>query len=338
MLKITPLLNTSASPIFTHQRIEMDLFVDEKASSLKFLKLLLKNLRLILIFSALGLAVGITVTFFIPKKYLSYAVIFPPNSNLGLNVLEDPRFGNSLDADQLMQLLESQQLKDTIIELYNLETYYNIDKSNPSWKRELEMKFDRDIGFSKTRYYSVVITAKTKDPKLSAQIVNSIVEIVDEFRLNIVRQNQMAAFNYAEEQYLGQKLLVDEMRKTIYGKKSTKDPNNILYNHLLESTKTNHYQTNPFVDSEEMEDLVQAYSFELSKLNDLKIDYHKAQRLMKKPLSKVFVVSRAQPSYKKISPSLRINAMIGFFSSLLFIILFVVIKDRIGEVAKMLRN
>jgi uncharacterized protein involved in exopolysaccharide biosynthesis len=316
----------------------MDLFVDEKASSLKFLKLLLKNFWLILIFSTIGLGVGITVTFFIPKKYLSYSVIFPPNSNLGLNVLEDPRFGNSLDADQLMQLLDSRQLKDTIIQLYDLETYYGVNKSNPSWKRELEKDFDEDISFSKTRYYSVVITAKTKKPELSAQIVNSIVEIIDEFRLNIVRQNQMAAFKYAEEQYLSQKLLVDELRKNIYNKKSTQNPHHILYNHLLEATKINHYETQPFVDSEEMEDLVQSYSFELGKLNDLKIDYHKAQRLMKKPLSKVFVVSRAQPSYKKISPSLRVNALIGFFSSLLFIILFVVIRDRIGEVAKMLRN
>jgi uncharacterized protein involved in exopolysaccharide biosynthesis len=316
----------------------MDLFVDEKASSLKFLKLLLKNIRLILIFSIIGLAVGITVTFFIPKKYLSYAVIFPPNSNLGLNVLEDPRFGNSLDADQLMQLLESQQLKDTIIKMYDLETYYDIDKSNPSWKRELEKKFDNDVSFSKTRYYSVVITAKTKKPELSARIVNSIVEIVDVFRLNIVRKNQETAFKYAEEQYLSQKLLVDELRKTIYSKKSTGDPNNILYNHMVEVSKLNHYQTEPFVDSEEMEDLIITYSFELTKLNDLKIDFHKAQRLMKKPLSKVFVVSRAEPSFKKISPSLRTNAIIGFFSSLLFIILFVVLRDRMGEVAKMLKK
>lgn len=316
----------------------MDLFVDEKASSLKILRLLVKNIWLILIFSILGLGIGIGVTFFIPKKYQSYAVIFPPNSNSGLNVLEDPRFGNSLDADQLMQLLESQQLKDTIIQMYNLEAYYEVDKSNLSWKRELEKNFDKDISFNKTRYYSVVISARMKKPELAADIVNSIVQVVDEFRLNIVRQNQETAFEYAEELYLKQVILVDSLKKLIYSKKSTGDPDNILYNHMLQNFKANYYNPTPFVTSEELEILTESYIFEQLKLNDLKIDYHKAQRLIKKPLSRVFVVNKAVPGFKKVSPSLRINAMIGFFSSLVFIILFVIAKDRVVAVFKSLKE
>ncbi len=316
----------------------MDLFADERASSIKLLKLLFKNILLITIFTIVCLAIGIGITFCLPKKYYAYSVIFPPNSNLGLNILEDPRFGNSLDADQLMQLLESQQISDTIIQMYNLENYYEIDRSEKSWKQKLERKFDQDVSFTKTRYYSVVVSAKMKSAELSANVVNSIVELVDVLRIKIIRNNQLSAFKYAEEQYLSQEILVDSLKKVIYNKKEASDPNNILYNHLLEITKTQYYDPTPFVSDLEMENLVENYVFEREKLTNLKGDYHKAKRLIEKPFSKVFVVNKAIPNYKRISPSFVFNAVVAFMSSFIFIILFVIVRDRFSNLIKSLKS
>lgn len=316
----------------------MDLFTNERASSIKVIKLLFKNIWLIIVFTCIGGAISFGLTFFQPKKYYSYAVIFPSNSNSGLNVLEDPRFGNNLDADQLMQLLESQQLKDTIIQMYNLEVYYETDKSERSWKQKLEQKFFRDINFSKTRYYSVVISAKMKDPDLCANVVNSIVEVVDILRLRILRQSQLSSFWYAEEQYLRQQQLIDSLKKVIYSKKEILSPKNILYNHMLENTKSDFYNTSPFVDNPEMESLVEDYYFEIKKLIDLKADYHKAKRLIKKPFSKVFLVNKAEPSYKKYSPSFLVNMLIGFGSSFFFIILFVIVRNGFSSFMKAMKE
>jgi capsular polysaccharide biosynthesis protein len=316
----------------------MDLFVDERASSLRLLKVLFKNIILIAVFSIVGLAVGIGVTFFIPKKYHSFAIIFPPNSNLGLDVLEDPRFGNNMDADQLMQLLDSKQIKDTIVQLYNLEEYYDIDKSEKSWQQQLDKKYFKDINFSKTRYYSIVVTANMRDPELSANIVNSIVEMVDYFRAKIMRQNQLAVFEYAKEQYIKQQMVVDSLKKLIYTKKQTSNPENILYNHLLENAKSDFLSPTRFVDSEEMENLIQTYSFELIALNDLKGDYHKALRLIQKPFSKVFVLNKGVPNYKKTSPSFVLNGLAGLSSSFIFIIIFVIVRDKWSTVIKMLKE
>jgi capsular polysaccharide biosynthesis protein len=316
----------------------MDLFVEEKASSLRLVKVLLKNLLLIVIFSILGLAVGIGVTFFIPKKYHSFAIIFPPNSNLGLDVLEDPRFGNNMDADQLMQLLDSKQIKDSIVQLYQLEEYYEIDRSEKSWQQQLDKKYFKDITFSKTRYYSIVVTANMRDPELSANIVNSILELVDYFRAKIMRQNQLAVFEYAKDQYIKQQHIVDSLKKLIYTKKQTTNPENILYNHLIENSKSDFLSSNRFVDSEEMENLMQSYSFELITLNDLKGDYHKALRLIQKPFSRVFVLNKGVPNYKKTSPSFIINGLVGLSSSFIFILIFVVARDKWSTLVKMLKE
>jgi capsular polysaccharide biosynthesis protein len=316
----------------------MDLFVDEKTSSLRVFKLLYKHFLMIVIFSFIGAVVALTVTFFIPKKYLSYAVVFPPNSNLGLNVLEDPRFGNSLDADQLMQVLESKQIKDTIIQMYSLEDYYDIDRSDKIWRQKLDKLFYRDVTFSKTRYYSIVISAEMKDPELAANIVNSIIEMVDVYREKIMRQNQQVVYNYAKNQYQKQVILVDSLKKNIYTRKGNLNSQNLLYNHLLENTKNDFYSSSAFVDSPEMENLVQSYNYEYLVLVELKGDFDKAERLIQKPFSKVFVVNKGVPNYKKNSPSFLTNILIGFFSSFFFIVLFIIARDRWANIIKELKQ
>lgn len=316
----------------------MNLFADEKASTLKLLKLLFKNRWLIIIFTLIGVVTSVVVTYFIPKKYTSFAIVFPANSNLGLSLLEDPRFGNSLDADQLMQLLESNQLLDTIVKKYNLKEYYDIDETSQASSKNLQDKFYRDVTFSKTRYYSVVITATFKDPELAANIVNSIVEIVDDIRIKIIRENQSLSYNYAKDQYEDQQELVDALKKVIYSKKDTSSSSGVLYNHLVELTKTSSESGNRYVETPEMEDLVEKYVYESEKLKNLKGDYDKAKRLIEKPLSKVFVVTKAVPIYKKVSPSYLINSLIGFSVSMFFIVLILIVRDRLGYVINALKS
>jgi hypothetical protein len=222
--------------------------------------------------------------------------------------------------------------------MYDLEKYYEIDKSERSWKQKLDKKYFKDISFTKTRYYSVVITARMKDPELCAKVVNSIIEMVDLLRIQIIRNNQLAAFNYSRDQYNSQVLLVDSLKRIIYSKKELNNSNNLLYNHLLDNSKLNYTNPQPFVNSLEMENLMDSYLFEQTKLTNLKGDYDKAQRLIEKPLSKVFVVNKAVPNYKKISPSFLLNASIGFFSSFLFIILFVLMREQYKGIAKLLKE
>jgi len=316
----------------------MNLFAEEKASTLKLLKLLFKHKWLIFIFTLVGLITSITITYFIPKKYTSFAIVFPANSNLGLSLLEDPRFGNSLDADQLMQLLESNQLLDTIVKKYNLKEYYNIDESSISSSKNLQDKFYNDVTFSKTRYYSVVITATFKDPELAANVVNSVVEIVDDIRIKIIRKNQSLSYNYAKDQYEYQQEVVDGLKEIIYSEKDTSSSDGILYNHLVELTKTSGVTGSNYVKTAHMEDMVEKYVYEKDKLKNLKGDYDKAKRLIQKPLSKVFVVTRAVPVYKKVSPSYLINSLIGLTTSLFFIILLVIVRDRLGYIINALKS
>jgi hypothetical protein len=237
-----------------------------------------------------------------------------------------------------MQLLESEALRDSIIQLYKLDEYYGVDKSQKTWKQQLEKKYLRDITCRKTRYYSIVIMAKTHDPELSARIVNSIIEVVDVLRGKILRQNQMIAYQYAQEQYMQQKHLVDSLEREIYRLKDPRLPQNLLYNHDLAARHTFGPAPTDYVNSPELERLVDDYEFNVAVLRSLKGDFDKAGRLIQKPLSKVYVVSYAKPNYKRASPSYTLNPAIGLFSSFIFIILLLIVIDRIGSLLPAIRS
>lgn len=297
----------------------MELFESEKKEASLFLKFILKRKWIISIFSLSGLVLGIIITFFIPPKYESFGIIFPPNANSGLNVMEDPRFGYGTDADQTMQLLESRPMMDTIVNMYNLVQHFNIDKSDRAWHQKLEKIYHKNVSITKTRFFSLVIKVKTKDPQLSADIVNSMISLVDEMRTQLLRTNQQRVFDYYKSLYENQQKKVDSLKTLIYSINNPVQPNEFLYNHTESKSKLISNNNSPIVDSKEMENLILKYDFEFQTLNQLKRDYESAVLLIQKPLSKVYVVNKGLPNFKKASPSFLINGIIGFFLGMLFI-------------------
>lgn len=316
----------------------MSLFESEKVDSLHFLRFLLRRKWIILAVTLAGAVAAVVISLFIPAKYASYGIIFPPNANSGIDVLEDPRFGYGTDADQLMQLLESKPMMDTIITMYRLDEYYEVDKSEKSWYQQLVKKYLRDITYTKTRYFSIVINVRTKDPEMSADIVNSIIEQVDFMRSKLLRTNQKIMFEYAEQIYTTQKTKVDSLKNKIYALKKPDSSGDLLYNHVDIHKKEIVGYRDTYVDTKEMEDLVNEYDYESEVLKNAKTDYDMASRLIEKPLSKVYVVSKGSPNYKKVSPVIRINALIGLTSSFIFIILILYLLEKWDELESQLKS
>lgn len=196
-----------------------ELLSNEKLDSGKFLKMLYSNRKLLIIAGVLAFAASITATKFIAPKYYSVGVIFPTNSNSARMTLENPQFGYDLDADRLMQILESEIVMDSIINMYNLIEYYELDTTKLEWEYYLDKQFVEDVTFFRSRYMSVVINAQTKDPKLSANIVNSIIDMVDGLRENIFKENTLQALNSIKDEYLAKDVEVNMLADSVFALK-----------------------------------------------------------------------------------------------------------------------
>ena len=139
-----------------------NMFSDESRDSAEFLKFLVKNGRTILIALICSVIFTIICTFLIPKEYVSSATVFPTNVNTLELTIDNPQFGYDIEADRLIQLLSSKEVKDSIVRIFDLISYYDLDTTNKTWGDDLKKKYYSDIQFSRTPSMSVIISAQTK--------------------------------------------------------------------------------------------------------------------------------------------------------------------------------
>lgn len=273
------------------------------------------NRKLLVVAILIGGISGIIVTFFIPKKYLSTAIVYPYNSHTSSEIIVNPQFGYEIETEQLLQLLESKTMRDRTVVKFDLMNYYNLDKNDPQANDLLIKKYISDVQCLRSKYLAIVINVTTTNSKLSANIANFQVTEIDKYRQSIFEENRRREFTQVENQYLENEKQLAELRDSIYTIKSVKTE--LLYN-FIESLNNENYNSADFVDDPRLELIVDRYLF-LYRLNiELRNNYLRLKQAISNPLPSVYLIDKAVPSYRKASPSFVINGVLG---SLLFFLL-----------------
>ena len=296
--------------------------MEEKHSALKFF---FNHRKLFLIALLIGGMLGVGVTFFIPKKYMSTAIIYPANAHTRHDIVANPQFGYEIETEQLMQLLESKSMRDRTIAEFKLYDYYKLDTSKTSWESTISLKYIEDVSFFRSKYLSVVINVKTEDPELSARIANFQVSEIDKYRNDIFQKNRQTEFEHIEREFLASKDHLEKLKDSIYEIKGGK--HELLYNFIQ---KLDNQNTRPeeFVDDPRLESLIEAYVFELSNFENLEEVYEQSKQGLSLPLPSVYSIDEASPSYKKVSPSFVINSILGSFLILVLTLCIRLILDK----------
>lgn len=270
----------------------------------------------ILLFASLltGGLLGVGITFFIPKTYLSTAIVYPYSSHTKDNIIGNPQFGYELETEQLMQLLESKSMRDRTVKQFKLYKYYELDTNEASWESQLTLQYVNDVTFFRSKYLSVVINAQTKDPKLSAAIANFQVDEVNKYRAQIFEENRVKELNSTKHQLDVVTFRLNKLSDSIYAIKT--DKNELLYN-FMENLDNENYDASVFVDDPRLESIIQRYVVAYRTHHHLLEEFKTKQLQYETPLPSVYAVDRAQPTYKKASPSFMINGVISALAMLL---------------------
>lgn len=269
---------------------------------------LFENCRFFIGALLVGALIGGGVTFLMPKKYRSIAVVYPYNTHTKNDIISNPQFGYEVETEQLLQLLESASMRDRTIEKFRLYEYYQLDTNRRDWRTRLMMEYLNDVSFSRSRYLSVVISVTTKDPELSARIANFQVSEVDKYRASIFEENRKRELLNKEREYQQSEEAMGRLRDSIYGIKTNKQE--LLYT-FIENLNNENYRADEFVDDPALEKLVDQYIFLFRRNAELRRSYFEASERMQEPLPSVYVIDKASPSYKKVSPSLILNTLVG---------------------------
>ncbi|MBR6272534.1 MAG: hypothetical protein IKR29_03080 [Bacteroidales bacterium] len=168
-----------------------------------------KSVLIILVAAAL-LAVLFSSPLFITPLYKSTVILYPTSSNSISKVLISTTYqsnkdileiGESEQTEQMLQVLNSNRIRDKVIDRYQLLDHYGIDINSKYPYTRLNKLYDSRIKFRRTEYNAVRITVMDTDPALAAQMANDIAELFDTVMNAMQKEVAVKAFKLVEEEY-----------------------------------------------------------------------------------------------------------------------------------------
>ncbi|MBI9038655.1 MAG: hypothetical protein JEY97_11025 [Bacteroidales bacterium] len=161
---------------------------------------------------------------FISPKYKSTVVLFPTSTNsiskalLGENIgnkHDIMEFGEEEQTEQMLQLLNSNKIRDRVIKKYDLMNHYEIDPDSKYKNTRLFKEYDNNITFRRTEYMAVKISVLDKDPQMAADIANDIAELLDSTKNEMQKVRAVKGFKIVEEEYLKLRKEIKQMEDSL---------------------------------------------------------------------------------------------------------------------------
>ena len=173
-------------------------------NSTQLLVFILRNLKTLAVIGTTAAVVSYGVTLTLDEYYESTVIMFASSQNsLGEQFFEETKkndllaFGETEDAERLLQILNSHRIRDRVIEKYDLFTHYNIDPSTPGARADMAATFKGNVSSSLTRYGSIQIRVLDVDPELARDMANDMAFLVDSVASNMRNDRAREAFKLA---------------------------------------------------------------------------------------------------------------------------------------------
>lgn len=309
----------------------------EKTANKRVLETLFKNRIKILIVSVLCAILAVGVTFFIPKKYTSSGIVFPTNSNSMKDVANSTFFGYEFQADRLIQMFQSQKMKETIVKRYDLINYYEIDTNSKNWRYSLSKNYNADISFKRTKFISVELSVTMKSPELACDIANTMMSYIDTIRKEILYENIYALQNDLSYKIAKNQPIVDSLLYLLSNEKKMAKPNQLAQN-IVSKLEENNKNGNLGLGDEivinaaknnytfKTAKAINEYYHQLSILSNLKKELVQLKEKTSMPFPRIYRVQNAIADYKKTSPSFLVNLILGFLIGAIVTIPFYSLK------------
>lgn len=326
---------------------------NQNFNSLKLLLFLYKWRKILLFVSLITILSSIIFSspYFITPKFKSTVIMYPVSTNsiskALLNENIDSKedilgFGEDEQTEQMLQILNSNRIREKIIRKYELMKHYNIDTNSKYKFTKLYKEYKSNINFDRTKYMAVEISVYDKDPQIAADIANDIAESLDSVKNQIQKLRAIKGFKIVEAEYkkLKKEIQTKEDSLTTLRKLGVHDYesqaemiNRQLAMELAKGNKSSINRLNnkllilakyggPYVS------LRDGLEHDKKQLSAVKKNYDEAKIDAEDFLPQKFIVNSAFIAEKKSYPIRWIIMLISILSSLFItIILLIIIED-----------
>lgn len=141
---------------------------------------------------------------FITPLYKSEAVLYPSN----VSAYSDETF-----TEQMLQIMQSNEIMDSIVEKFDLMKHYKIDKGYKYWKTALINEYKDNVRISRTPYDAVLIKVMDKDPEIACAIANEIIRLYDYKVGKLHKVKRLEVVNMYKYQLEQKQLFIDSLAR-----------------------------------------------------------------------------------------------------------------------------
>lgn len=197
---------------------------DLNNESIKLLSKIYIWRKKLIIVTAAAAVVSTIISFILSPQYKSTAVVFPARTfSVSKLLIEQNQgaqedymdLGDEDDAEKLLQILNSGEIRQKIADKYDLWTNWDIEKNTPYSNHYLKLKWEDMVTFKRTNFVSIRIDVCDYVATRSAKIANSIVEYADSVKFRMTREVAKQALKIVEEEYLVTSARMKELEDTL---------------------------------------------------------------------------------------------------------------------------
>ena len=160
-----------------------------------------KTMALVAVVSAVIAVVASTPTF-MPPRYMSQATVYPVNLN---------SYSIETRTDQLLQLLQSNSIRDSLIKQFDLATVYDVDTTVNGGYFALYNEFNDRVEINKTNFESVRIEIVDEDPVRARDLVNAMLKQVNLLARRLQREKSNELLVIAERSLVHAQVKLDSV-------------------------------------------------------------------------------------------------------------------------------
>jgi len=317
-----------------------------------------KTIVIVAVLSAISSA---GVALMIPEKFKSTVILFPANSVsiskslMSKNASPDDdilQFGEEDDMERMLQVLNSEDIRNRIVSKYKLAEHYGIENDNTLKRTLLRQQYDDNIQFKKTEFMSVKIEVLDRVPEVASNIANDIAALYDSTMTRMKHERAFEAYKIMGREY-------GNLQKEIRGKEDSL--------HKLMQLGVNDYEsqsermnealgkaivegrTSAIAELEQKLKTLSTYGTSYMALRDnlyrmreqsnlLKDKYAQTKVDAEQSISEKFVVDRAFPAEKKSYPVRWIIVAVATVSALIITLLAIALLENFKKIKSTLTN
>jgi len=308
---------------------------------------LLRYRKPLIIISFSAALISSVVSLLIQEKFLSTVILFPAASNsISKSLMAEDfsgkqdinAFGEEEEAEQMLQILNSDDISGRIRTKYNLMKHYGFEESEKFALTNTVKEYQDNVTFKRTEFNSVRIDVLDHNKDTAAMIANNVAALLDSVRTRMQHDRAKQGLRIIENEYFKMQAYMKSMEDSLTAirKRGLTD-----FEVEVEQLTKAYYDAvakgnTKLVDELQKKldifaeygsaylSLTENLEFEREQLALLRAKYEETRADANESLTTKFVVNRAWPAEKKAYPIRWLIVLVSTLSTFLLTVLGII--------------